>query len=410
MLTLEVRRRPGAGAEMHRISGPSATVGASSGNEIVVRARGVYGRHLRLFERDGAYHVDLFKGIEAVNVNGRAFFGGAISPGDRIAIGEATITVLDAGPQGAAASGSASPRPTPTTMPTPMPIVGDDALAPEGPSSAAAGGAPSAAALAFAAPAAAPAVATPAAAPASAAPLAGLPVTEVEYRTLRLAAYRICREAVSIEELATELTDFLDRELPPSEWAVGEVTPSSGFRPLASTFRENPMLPPAMLHELRSGERLARSETVAGVLTLVAEPPRDGAGRAAILVRESPRLAARAVLFLEELAQLAAIAFSAAAGGDGHAAPRPAAEAPAPPPPPAAEPSLAETVLRQTDDLKKIVETVEREVIDRAMRRVEGNQSRGAQVLNISRGSLIAKLKEFGVPDYRYLRRERSRR
>ena len=30
------------------------------------------------------------------------------------------------------------------------------------------------------------------------------------------------------------------------------------------------------------------------------------------------------------------------------------------------------------------------------MRRVEGNQSRGAQILNISRGSLIAKLKEFG--------------
>jgi len=96
MLTLEVRRRPGAGAEMHRISGPSATVGASSGNEIVVRARGVYGRHLRLFERDGSYHVDLFKGIEAVNVNGRAFFGGAIAPGDRIAIGEATITVVEA--------------------------------------------------------------------------------------------------------------------------------------------------------------------------------------------------------------------------------------------------------------------------------------------------------------------------
>ena len=74
------------------------------------------------------------------------------------------------------------------------------------------------------------------------------------------------------------------------------------------------------------------------------------------------------------------------------------------------DPSDAESVLRQTDDLKVIVETVEREVIDRAMRRVEGNQSRGAHVLNISRGSLIAKLKEYGIPDYRYLRRERTRR
>ena len=44
------------------------------------------------------------------------------------------------------------------------------------------------------------------------------------------------------------------------------------------------------------------------------------------------------------------------------------------------------------------------------MRRVEGNQSCAAAFLNISRGSLIAKLKEYHVPDYRYLRRERSRR
>ncbi len=77
MLTVEVRRRPGTGAEMHRVASGSATVGASSGNEIVVRARGVYGRHVRLFERDGGYHLDLFKGIETVQVNGRDFFGGA---------------------------------------------------------------------------------------------------------------------------------------------------------------------------------------------------------------------------------------------------------------------------------------------------------------------------------------------
>jgi hypothetical protein len=367
---------------MHRISGPTATVGASSGNEIVVRARGVYGRHLRLFERDGSYHVDLFKGIEAVNVNGRAFFGGAIAPGDRIAIGEATITVVDAALSNGAAAAPARPVaageaafPDETAVSTTVPV-------------------------------------TSASSAAAATMAAGMPVTEVEYRSLRLAAYRMCREAHTLDELATELTDFLDRELPPSEWAVGEVAPGAGFRPLASTFRENPMLPPTMLQELRSGERLARSETVAGVLTLVAEPARNGSGRAGILVREAPRLAARAVLFLEELAQLAGISFTALVDrgdGDEHVH-RAASETPAPAPAPAADPSLAETVLRQTDDLKKIVETVEREVIDRAMRRVEGNQSRGAQVLNISRGSLIAKLKEFAIPDYRYLRRERSRR
>ncbi len=366
MLTLEVRRRPGTGAEVHRVTGASATVGASSGNEVVVRARGVYGRHVRLFERDGRYHLDLFKGIETVQVNGRDFFGGAIAPGDRITIGEATITVVDAAP--VTRPGSSGEEPTGDTL-SPVGIPG---------------------------PASTPGVVT-------------IPVTEVEYRSLRQAAYRICRVSGSPEDLATELTDFLDRELPPSEWAVGEFSAAAGFRPLASTFRENPMLPPRMVQDLRSGERLSRAETVTGTLTLVVEPPAE-TGCAGILVRESPRLAARAVLFLEELVQIAGLAFAGLGQGSREPAPaRPATEA-APPVSAPPESTPAETVLRQTDDLKKIVETVEREVIDRAMRRVEGNQSRAAQVLNISRGSLIAKLKEFAIPDYRYLRRERGRR
>jgi Bacterial regulatory protein, Fis family len=373
MLTVEVRRRPGTGAEMHRVTGGSATVGASSGNEIVVRARGVYGRHVRLFERDGGYHLDLFKGIETVQVNGRDFFGGQITVGDRITIGEATITVVEAS--------------MPRTVSAGESLVGD-----------------------FAAPALPP---TPPTSAGVNIPVtsSSLPVTEVEYRSLRLSAYRLCRDAATPEDLATELTDFLDRELPPSEWAVGEFSATAGFRPLASTFRENPMLPPRMTQDLRSGERLARAETVSGVLTLIVEPVREGAGCAGILVRETPRLAARAVLFLEELVQLAGLAFAGMGGSPSDdAEARPAADVPAAPAARETESTLAETVLRQTDDLKKIVETVEREVIDRAMRRVEGNQSRGAQILNISRGSLIAKLKEFGIPDYRYLRRERGRR
>jgi Bacterial regulatory protein, Fis family len=366
MLTVEVRRRPGTGAEMHRVASGSATVGASSGNEIVVRARGVYGRHVRLFERDGGYHLDLFKGIETVQVNGRDFFGGQITVGDRITIGEATITVVEAStaartPVAETATADASAAPAPAPAGTPVPVT------------------------------------------------SGLPVTEVEYRGLRLSAYRICRDAATPEDLATELTDFLDRELPPSEWAIGEFTAGAGFRPLASTFRENPMLPPRMLQDLRSGERLTRAETVSGMLTLIVEPAREGAGCAGILVRETPRLAARAVLFLEELVQVAGLAFAGMGGRASEEIER-TAETPAAPAPRETESTLAETVLRQTDDLKKIVETVEREVIDRAMRRVEGNQSRGAQILNISRGSLIAKLKEFGIPDYRYLRRERGRR
>jgi hypothetical protein len=354
MLNLEVRKRAGGG-EVHRLDGAAITIGASSGNEVVVRARGVAGRHVRISEKEGAYHLDLYKGAAVVSLNGHEFGGGPIGIGDRITIGEATITVLNA-----------------------QPTVSRLVLEPRTPVSIA------------------PPPATPA-----------LPSTEVEFRDLRLAAYRLCRDSATREELATQLTDFLDREFPPTEWAVGEFS-VNGFRPLASTFRETPALPPRVLDDARAGERLARVESVAGTLTLIIEPPRNGSTLLALLVKETPRLSARAVLFLEEIVQLAGISYgtrASLAGADSASAPHVENRET-----PARDPSAAEAVLRQTDDLKVIVETVEREVIDRAMRRVEGNQSRGAHVLNISRGSLIAKLKEYGIPDYRYLRRERTRR
>lgn len=351
MLNLEVRKKIGGG-EVHRLDGAAITIGASSGNEVVVRARGVAGRHVRISQREGGYHLDLYKGASVVSVNGREFAGGPIGVGDRITIGEATITVLNAQPNLLRAL--AEPA-----------VLADAAPAPS-----------------------------------------ALPATEVEFRDLRLTAYRLCRESGSREELASELADFLDRVLAPTEWAVGEFSPS-GFRPLASTFRESPALPPSVVEEARGGERLVRIETVSGTLTLVVEPPDNGAVLLAVLVRETPRLPARAVLFLEEIVQLAGIAF---ASRQPLASTTEMASHPEASDSPARDPSGAETALRQTDDLKVIVETVEREVIDRAMRRVEGNQSRGAHVLNISRGSLIAKLKEYQIPDYRYLRRERTRR
>lgn len=364
MLNLEVRKKLGGG-EVHRLNGAAITIGASSGNEVVVRARGVAGRHVRISEKEGQYHLDLYKGAGLVAVNGRDFVGGPIGTGDRITIGEATITVLNA-------------------QPTVIPIL------PEPSSPAESNG--------F----------SPA-----------LPATEVEFRALRLTAYRLCRDSRSREELATELTDFLERELPPTEWAVGEFS-VNGFRPLASTFRETPALPPRVVEDARGGERVARMESVAGTLTLIVEPPRNGSTLLALLVKESPRLGARAVLFLEEVVELAGISFGTRPpieteaqfpSGNGHDNGKDHGHGNgAEPPLVAQELSGAEAVLKQTDDLKAIVETVEREVIDRAMRRVEGNQSRGAQVLNISRGSLIAKLKEYQIPDYRYLRRERTRR
>lgn len=58
-----------------------------------------------------------------------------------------------------------------------------------------------------------------------------------------------------------------------------------------------------------------------------------------------------------------------------------------------------------SDNLKEVVPRVEHLIIDRVMRKVKGNQSKGARILGISRGALIAKIKEYSIPDYRYLRR-----
>lgn len=360
MLSLEVRKKTG-GAEVHRVNLPALTVGASSGNEVVVRARGVAGRHCRIFEREGKYHLDLYKGVEAVNVNGREFTGGPIAVGDRITIGEATLTVLGGRPALRAAPIAELAR-VDTAAATLLTVTTG-------------------------------------------------PMTEVEYRVLRLSAYRLCGARRCPEDLAAELVDFLDRELPPSEWAVGQWA-GGAFRPLSSTFRETPAVPQKLLADARAGERLARVDTVSGMFSFVVEPEVPAEERAAaIFVREDPRLAARALLFLEELVQLSGLAMRPFWRGDSGSVPAPQAPpASSEPASPAAAGGETETILRQTDDLKKIIESVEREVIDRTMRRVEGNQSRGAQILNISRGSLIAKLKEYAILDYRYLRRERNRK
>jgi DNA-binding NtrC family response regulator/pSer/pThr/pTyr-binding forkhead associated (FHA) protein len=58
------------------------------------------------------------------------------------------------------------------------------------------------------------------------------------------------------------------------------------------------------------------------------------------------------------------------------------------------------------DDLKTVIPAVERLIIDRVLHRVKGNQSQAARILNLSRGALIAKIKDYEIPDYRSLRRK----
>ncbi len=59
------------------------------------------------------------------------------------------------------------------------------------------------------------------------------------------------------------------------------------------------------------------------------------------------------------------------------------------------------------DNLKVVIPAVERLLIDRVLRRSLGNQSKAARELNLSRGALIAKIKEYEIPDYRSLRRNK---
>lgn len=67
----------------------------------------------------------------------------------------------------------------------------------------------------------------------------------------------------------------------------------------------------------------------------------------------------------------------------------------------------ATAALLSQDDLKTVVPAVEQMIIDRVLRRTMGNQSKAARILNLSRGALIAKIKDYDIPDYRHLRRSR---
>lgn len=601
MLSLEVRKKTGE-AEVRRVTGPLVTIGASSGNQVVVRARGVSGRHARIVEKDGGYFLDVFRGVEPVYVNGKESLGCPLGIGDRITIGEAAITLLNGRPSG---------RITPVVEVEADP---ESEAAPAPPSRQTAQ-VPTAPANAF---------------------------SETEYRGLRLDVFRRLKRETEIEPAAREVAKFLSEELGPEEWAVGTLEPDGNFRSLASTFRDGFEFPSRVSDDLRRAMGPVRIDLERGPLAFFASPARAGERKVVFAARETLRLPGRAASFVEEVAQLADLAWSSVHAPA--AEPGPAAGTSIEPPPeveivatsdvmrrllldvpriarsrapilisgevgtgkdliaaaihrqsesaqgpfvvvdcssmnrleeeifgrpspgradrrragrledavggtlvlnevgylpqaaqsrlldtmaamaaeegtrgrirwiattstnllPAVEsgvfrrdlyfrlavltvrlPSLAERredipalfehfsrrhapaglgpiepdalnalltyrypgnarelenevvrlaavcgpddpillerldtkfreaeaglVLHEVDDLKKIVESVERQVIDRVMRKVEGNQSKGAELLNISRGSLIAKMSDFGIRDYRYLRRERKR-
>lgn len=598
MLSLEVRKKTGE-AEVRRVTGPLVTIGASTGNQVVIRARGVSGRHARIVEKDGGYFLDVFRGVEPVMVNGKETLGGPIGIGDRITIGEASLTLLNG-------------RPAARITPIPETFDAEGSPSPQRQTSPLTIGTPS-------------------------------PLSEAEYRGLRLDLFRRLKREPEVARSARETAAFLAEEIGPEEWSVGFLESDGTHRLLATTFRDGFQFPSRLAEDLRRAMGPLRVEAESGPLVFFVSPGRGLDRRVVFAAREVLRLPPRASAFLEEAAQMADLAWTAVPAGsaeepsdipsappeeveivaasdvmrrlmldlprisrsrapvlisgdvgtgkdliaaaihrqsDAASGPfvaidcsamsrveeeifgrpgssaargerrRPgkideaaggtlvlkevgclsasaqsrlfeaivSAGAPGDGGHPAVRwiattstnllpsvesgafrrdlyfrlavltlrlPSLAErredipalfhhfverhapaglgtlepdalnalltyrypgnarelenevvrlaavlgpqdsvtldrldpkfreaeagVILHEVDDLKKIVESVERQVIDRVMRKVEGNQSRGAELLNISRGSLIAKMAEFGIRDYRYLRRERKK-
>lgn len=603
MLSLEVRKKTGDG-EVRRVSGPLVTIGASTGNQVVVRARGVAGRHARIVEKDGGFFLDVFRGVDPVFVNGRETQGCPVAIGDRITIGEASLTLLNGRP---------SARLTPVTGEA----QNDDAT--------------SAAELA-AHPTPPAGAVTPGPAPAG--------LTEAQYRGLRLELFRRLKHQQEPEAAAMDIARFLAQEIGPEEWAVGLLHSNGQFQLVASLFSGEFHFPQKITDDVRRAMGPLRVEDEGTPFVFIASPARAGDSRVVLAARELTRLPPRAAAFVEEAAQMADLAWSGVAT-PAQAEPEPPTLRPVPAPPPEVDlvavsdamrrvaldlprlarskapvlilgevgtgkdlvaaaihrrsesaagpyivvdcsammrledeifgrttaggrrhpgklseaaggtlvlnevgllpqsaqarlfdalslpddpahlrtrliatsssnllpavetgtirrdlyfrlavltlrlPSLSErredipalfehfvtihapqmplpiepdalnalltyrypgnarelenevirltavsapgevvtlerldpkfrdaeagVVLHEVDDLKKIVDSVEHQVIDRVMRKVEGNQSKGAELLNISRGSLIAKMSEYGIRDYRYLRRERKR-
>ena len=116
MLSFEVRKAGGE-SEVRKVHRDVIHIGASSGNDLVVRARGVLGRHARISVSGDELRLDVLgtaPGAE-VTLNGSVVRSASLAAGDRISIGEATITLLN------------GPAPNPNRIAAPPPR-GRDAL------------------------------------------------------------------------------------------------------------------------------------------------------------------------------------------------------------------------------------------------------------------------------------------
>ncbi len=96
MLSFEVRKTGGE-SEIRKVHRDVIHIGASTGNDLVVRARGVLGRHARISVAGEELRLDVLGTSPGTDVtlNGSVVKTAALAAGDRISIGEATITLLN---------------------------------------------------------------------------------------------------------------------------------------------------------------------------------------------------------------------------------------------------------------------------------------------------------------------------
>ncbi len=99
MLSFEVRKTGGE-SEIRKVHRDVIHIGASTGNDLVVRARGVLGRHARISVAGEELRLEVLGSSPGADVtlNGSVVKTAALAAGDRINIGEATITLLNGPP------------------------------------------------------------------------------------------------------------------------------------------------------------------------------------------------------------------------------------------------------------------------------------------------------------------------
>ncbi len=438
MIVIEWIRRPGEG-EIFRFDRNEISLGLSPRNDLVLEGRGLLKKHCTFSEGPvGVYLLTSMSGKDAALVNGERCFRGEVNLGDRIQVGSVHLVFR--------ADGT---RPVAERPHTPEVIVPEPVI-------------PAArAARALPRPPMADSMPTKALRVVPASPRPSMPT--LMPRDTPVAAPAVASTGSELEgEPGLPYVNSVNGLFFPETEKDGDEVPRRGRRPIElaeiptttpygplrrevqELFRQRrPLFETARLafellrRRYRSADFfLASNQEGGGPAVLATSSDERGfvfSRKALVVMNEHPRpvatregerittyfplladrssvrgfLVVRGTLggldreFLEEVAflfsmRIASIASDVLAAG-AEAAPSGAG--------PAVFDADTGALTENIDDLEAITEAVERRVIDRVMRRVKGNQSKGAAILNISRGSLISKVKQFGIPDYRSLRR-----